>query len=100
MDEWPFLVRSMFSLTASEQGTAAYRCRVIHFGASLKAVEREWAEWFAKFEQLLSGLDGMTATVHLQTELVGGHTYGWQRTNDAPRGLAAGLGIPARDAVL
>ncbi len=84
VDDWPFLVRSMFSLTASEQVTVAYHYRVIHFGASLKAVEWDWAEWLAKFEQLLSGLDGMTATMHLRTELVGDHTYEWLRTNDAP----------------
>lgn len=82
--EWPFLVRSMFGLTASGQVTVAYRCRVLHFGASLKAVEWDWAEWLGKFERLLSGLDGIRATVHLQTELVGDHTYVWLRTNDAP----------------
>lgn len=48
-----------------------------YFGASLKAVEWHWAEWLAKFEQLLSGLEGMSATVHLQTELVGDLTYKW-----------------------
>lgn len=58
--------------------------RVIRFGASLKAVEWDSAEWLAKFGQLLSGLDGMTATVHLQTELVGDQTCEWLRTNHAP----------------
>jgi hypothetical protein len=41
-------------------------------------------EWLAKFEQLLSGIDGEVPTVHLQTELVGNHTYIWLRTNYAP----------------
>jgi hypothetical protein len=78
-DDWPFLVRSMFSATSSEHVSVAYMYRVIHFGASLKAVEWEWNEWLAKFERLLSMLDGVAATVHLQTELVGDHIYEWHR---------------------
>ncbi len=79
-DDWPFLIRSMFSVTASDQVSVAYCYRVIHFGASLKTVEWEWEEWLVKFERLLSLLDGLTATVHLQSELVGDHSYSWRRT--------------------
>ena len=70
----------MFGATASEHASASYLYRVIHFGASLKEVEWEWSEWLAKLEGLLSQLDGVTATVHIQSELVGDHAYEWHRT--------------------
>jgi len=80
-DEWPFLVRSMFSATFNEHVSVAYLYRPIHFAASLKEVEGEWEEWLVKFERLLAKLDGITAVVHLETELVGTHTYHWSRAN-------------------
>src|SRR5438552_9367686 len=80
-DEWPFLVRSMFSATFSEHVSVAYLFRPAHFAASLKEVEGEWDEWLPKFERLLATLDGITAVVHLETELVGTHTYHWSRVN-------------------
>ena len=57
-DDWPFLVRSMFSATFNEHVSVAYMLRPIHFAASLKTVEWEWEEWLVKFERLLSMLDG------------------------------------------
>ena len=80
-DDWPFLVRSMFSATFNEHVSVAYWLRPFHFAASLKTVEWEWEEWLVKFERLLSMLDGLTAVVHLETELVGDHTYMWRRSN-------------------
>ena len=80
-DDWPFLVRSMFSATFNEHVSVAYMLRPIHFAASLKTVEWEWEEWLVKFERLLSMLDGLTAVVHLDTELVGNHAYKWKRSN-------------------
>ena len=79
-DAWPPLVSSMFGVTANEHASVSYLYRVVHFGASLKEVEWEWSEWLAKFEGLLSELDGVVATVHMQSELVGDHTYEWHRT--------------------
>ena len=78
-DDWPFLVRSMFNATFNEHVSVAYWLRPIHFAASLKTVEWEWEEWLVKFERLLSTLDGLTAIVHLETELVGNHVYKWRR---------------------
>ncbi|MGQ2993491.1 hypothetical protein [Variovorax sp.] len=82
-DEWPFLVRSMFSMTSSVEVNVAYTFRVIHFGASFKAIELEWEAWLVKFERLLESLDGIAAVVHLETELVGNHRYTWQRKTDS-----------------
>jgi len=71
----------MFSATFNEHVSVAYMLRPIHFAASLKTVEWEWEEWLVKFERLLSMLDGLTAVVHLETELVGNHAYKWKRSN-------------------
>lgn len=78
-DDWPFLVRPMFSTTCSDHVSVAYSLRPVHFAASFKTVEWDWEAWLVKFESLLSTLDGLTAIVHLETELVGNHTYKWQR---------------------
>jgi len=78
-DSWPFLVRGMFATTSSEQVTIDYMYRLMHFAASYKEVEFDWASWLAKFEHFLTRVDGMTATVHLETGLVGDHTYEWVR---------------------
>ncbi|WP_369661363.1 hypothetical protein [Variovorax sp. V15] len=83
IDEWPFLTRSMFSVTPPGYGPhGSYLYRVISFGASYKAVEWEWAEWLLKFERLLALLDFTYARVHLETELVGKHTYIWDGHSD------------------
>lgn len=81
--DFPLTCRGAWATRACLRPSAAL-FRAIRFGASFKAVEWDWSEWLAKFEQLLSGLDGMSATVHLQTELVGDPTYKWLRTNHAP----------------
>jgi hypothetical protein len=54
-----------------------YRDQVIVFGASYKSVEYEWTEWLDKFESILKLLYWTSATIHLDTELVGTHTYEW-----------------------
>lgn len=78
-DGWPFLVRSMFAMTSSEQVTIDYMYRLMHFAASYKEVEFDWAEWLSKFESFLARVDGMAARVHLETVLVGDQTYEWVR---------------------
>ena len=81
-DTWPFLVRGMFSTTSSEEVTIDYMYRLIHFAASYKEVEFDWADWLGKFERFLSSVDGMAAKVHLETVLVGDHAYEWVRDKD------------------
>ena len=84
-DEWPFLVRSMFSATVNRKLSVQYIYRVIHFGASYKEVELEWDQWLSKFERLLSKMCGVTATVHLETERDGNHTYEWVNKHSNPK---------------
>ncbi len=76
-DEWPFLSREMFSIPAGRDG-GAYQTEVMHFGASYKAVEYEWEQWIAKFEEMLQKMYWVSATVHLETELSGTHTFIWE----------------------
>ncbi len=77
-DEWPFLAQEMFSIPQLDSPTANYQTEVMHFGASYKAVEYEWDQWIAQFESLLSKMYWVSATVHLETELSGTHTFIWE----------------------
>lgn len=83
-DEWPPLTRNMFAITDnadfSNKNTGpnyAYSGRIIHFGGNFKSIELEWKEWEIKFEELLSKLLWLEATVHLQTEYASLFTFRW-----------------------
>ena len=76
-DAWPFLGREMFSF-CELPGAGLYQTQVIHFGASYRAVEYEWALWVQRFEALLKQLYWTSAVVHLETELNGTHTFRWE----------------------
>ena len=76
-DEWPFLSQEMFSIPRVEVNHGQYQTEVMHFGASYKAVEYEWEQWIQKFEELLGQMYWVSATVHLETELSGTHTFTW-----------------------
>ncbi|TQV78286.1 hypothetical protein FKG94_13815 [Exilibacterium tricleocarpae] len=82
-DDWPFLCQEMFAIPRPEASLGSYQTEVMHFGASYKAVEYEWEQWIAKFEDLLSKLYWVSATVHLETELSGTHTFTWESESDA-----------------
>lgn len=83
LDELPelgslsLLSRQMFSFCRFE-GEGLYQTQVIHFGASYRAVEYEWAAWLKQFESLLGRLYWSSAVVHLDTELRGFHTFRWE----------------------
>lgn len=72
--EWPWLIRGMFS-TTPERVSYAYRAHF--FAAELKGIEEDWGEWLEKFEDLLRRLEWTSATVHLETEQMGEHSYRW-----------------------
>lgn len=74
----PFLCGDMFTLPGLDIFSGAYHTQIIHFGASYRAVEYEWERWMAKFEELLSKMYWVSATVHLETELSGKHTFHWE----------------------
>lgn len=82
-DDWPFLCQEMFAIPQLKVGQGNYQTEVMHFGASYKAVEYEWEQWIAKFEELLSCMYWVSATVHLETELSGTHTFTWEADGSA-----------------
>ncbi|NVK36750.1 MAG: hypothetical protein HWE18_02390 [Gammaproteobacteria bacterium] len=77
----PFLCGDMFTLPGFDVFSGAYHTQLIHFGASYRAVEYEWERWMQKFEELLSKMYWVSATVHLETELSGKHTFHWEPTS-------------------
>lgn len=82
-EEWPFLTQEMFSIPQRESSRTQYQTEVMHFGASYKAVEYEWDQWIATFEALLRKMYWVSATVHLETELSGTHTFSWTSLSDS-----------------
>lgn len=76
-DEWPLLCREMFSMPGDDLFSGTYQTQLIHFAASYKAVEYEWEHWLRQFETLLKSMYWVSATVHLETELSGKHTFNW-----------------------
>lgn len=76
----PFLCGDMFTLPGMDIFSGTYHTQVIHFAASYRAVEYEWEVWMQKFEELLGQMYWVSATVHLETELSGKHTFHWEPT--------------------
>ena len=71
------LYQEMFSLPSDSLLGGEHYTDVLHFGASYKAIEYEWEQWIEHFEALLSKMYWVSATVHLETELSGTHTFNW-----------------------
>jgi hypothetical protein len=78
IEGWPLLSREMFSMPVPLTELDELQTDVLHFGSSYKAVEHEWDQWIARFEDLLKGMYWVSATVHLETELNGRHTFTWE----------------------
>ena len=82
-NEWPLISREMFAIPRTVAGSGYYQTEVLHFGASYKAIEYEWEQWIAEFEALLQRMFWVSATVHLETELSGTHTFTWNSLTDS-----------------
>ena len=80
--DWPLVSREMFAIPRRRSGSGQYQTDVLHFGASYKAIEYEWEQWIAEFESLLRNMYWVSATVHLETELSGTHTFTWNSLSD------------------
>jgi hypothetical protein len=78
VDDWPVLTQEMFSIPRFQMDGNLSQTNVIHFGASYRGIEYEWAEWIKKFEALLKAMYWQSAVVHLETELTGLHTFTWE----------------------
>jgi|SRR5688572_15758734 len=81
-DSWPPLSYEMFAICNNHKNSLGpnmeYFGRIIHFGANLKSVEYEWAEWRTKFESLLISLFFLEARVHFKTEYSPLETSSWR----------------------
>jgi hypothetical protein len=68
-DNWPKLTKNMFSISSTDYDTPGfYKVQMIHFGASIKYLDENWAEWLEKFESLLEGLSWRRAYAILTLE--------------------------------
>ena len=75
-ETFPWITKNMF-LVPDPDNDKLYRDQIIVLGASYKSVEHEWDQWLDKFEEILKKLYWISATVHLETELVGSFKYEW-----------------------
>ena len=82
IEDWPLLSREMFSMPELAMDLDDSNTNVVHFGTSYKAVEYEWEEWIGKFESMLKKMYWVSATVHLDTEFNGRHTFVWEAENE------------------
>lgn len=81
VEDWPLINREMFSMSDQITDLAEVRTDVMHFGTSYKGVEYEWQQWITTFESILKNMYWVSATVHLETELNGQHTFTWEAQN-------------------
>ena len=74
-ETWSLVNREMFSLTEPGAADLSLATEVVHFGASYSGVEHEWNYWLEQFESLLRNMYWVSATVHLETEMSGLHSF-------------------------
>jgi len=78
IEGWPLLSREMFAVPPQALLVDDLHTDVVPFGSSYKGVEYEWEQWLVHFETLLRQMYWVSATVHLETEFNGTHTFVWQ----------------------
>ena len=74
-ESWSLVNREMFSLPEQQSIDLSLATEVMHFGASYIGVEHEWKYCLEQFEGLLRKMYWVSATVHLETEMSGVHSF-------------------------
>ncbi len=82
-ESWSLLNREMFALPESAMADSNLSTEVMHFGASYQGVEHEWKYWLEQFEALLRKMYWVSATVHLDTEMSGLHSFVFETASAA-----------------
>lgn len=77
VEDWPLIGREMFVLPSELLVVDDLHTDVVPFGNSYRGVEYEWEQWLQRFEDLLQNMYWVSATVHLETEFNGIHTFTW-----------------------
>jgi hypothetical protein len=83
IEDWPLLSREMFVLPSETLIVDDLHTDVVPFGNSYKGVEYEWEQWLQRFEDLLKNMYWVSATVHLETEFNGVHTFTWHSESES-----------------
>ena len=74
-ESWSLVNREMFSVPEQQATDVSLMTEVMHFGAPYQGVEHEWNYWLEQFESLLRKMYWVSATVHLETEMSGLHSF-------------------------
>lgn len=82
IEDWPLISREMFAPPAEAVLLESLHTDVVPFGSSYRGVEYEWEQWITRFEGLLQQMYWVSATVHLETEYSGVHTFTWHAADD------------------
>jgi len=82
IEDWPLIGREMFALPSETLVMDDLHTEVVPFGSSYRGVEYEWQQWLQRFEDLLQNMYWVSATVHLETELNGTHTFTWHTDSE------------------
>ena len=82
IEDWPLIGREMFVLPSETLVVDDLHTDVVPFGNSYRGVEYEWQQWLQRFEDLLQNMYWVSATVHLETELNGTHTFTWHADDE------------------
>lgn len=90
---WSLLNREMFAVPEKYCGDLSLSTEVMHFGASYQGVEHEWQYWLEQFENLLRKMYWVSATVHLETELSGLHSFVFEADGAAHRPNESAINI-------
>jgi hypothetical protein len=96
-DEWPPLCRPMFGWAPAGTPMIEYGNRILHLGASLKAMDGALRDWLDKFEALLRRLYWESAYVRFEGAYVGVQEFTWRPTERWVKELCRGRLSPIAD---